>query len=168
MQNQPSRSILAFERGARTLSAVLIPERSGLDRIPILGRGDGWSREDVEPDARDSRSDESDGAGRGVRKIDDAVFDEGPSVSNADVDRFVVGEIHHAHPSPEGQRAMRGSEAFHIVDLTIRGGAPVIWMPVPAGEARFAVSDFSGHTRCRGWRRKMRGAGMLLRAACQR
>ena len=166
MENQPGGSILAFERGAHSLGAALIQERAGLDCIPILGGGGGGGREDDEPDARDSWSDESDGAGGGVRKIDDAVFDEGPAVGNADVDRFVVGEIHHAHPSTEGQRAMRGSEAFHVVDFAVRGGAAVIRMPVPARETGFAVSDFtSDHV----WRRRRGGgAGVLLRATSQR
>jgi len=165
MENQPRRSILAFERGAHTLGAVLIPKGAGLDRIPILGGGGGGRREDVEPDPRDPRSDESDGDGGSVRKIDDAVFDEGSAVGDADVDRFVVGQIHHAHPSTEGQSAMRGSEAFHVVDFAVRGGASVIRMTVPTGEAGFAVSDFSSD----GARRRRRGGvGMLLRATCQR
>ena len=141
MENQPGGSILAFERGAHLLGAVLILERAGLDGIPILGGCGGGDREDVEADARHSRSDESDGAGGGVRNIDDAVLDEGPAVGNADIHRFVVGEIHHAHPGTERQRAMRGGEAFHIVDFAVGGGAAVIRMPVPAGESGFAGVD---------------------------
>jgi hypothetical protein len=141
MENQPRGSILAFERGAHMLGAVLILERADLDGIPILGGCGGGNREDVEADARHSRSDESDSAGGGVRNIDDAVFDERPAVGNADIDRFVVAEIHHAHPGTERQRAMRGSETFHVVDFAIGGGAAVIRMPVPASESGFAGAD---------------------------
>ena len=90
-------------------------------------------------------------------------FDEGTAVDDADVDGFVVGEIDDAHPGSEGQRAVRGGELFHVVDLAVGGGAAVIRMAVPAGESGFAVWI----SRCvRGSRRG--GGVMLLRATGER
>ena len=132
-----------LERSAKTFGAITIEERSGLDAVPALG-GSGGNRKYVEADLGDTGADERDGNGRGMRKIDDAVVNEGSAVGDADVDRFVVREIDDAHPGSERQRAVRGSEGFHVVDLAVGGGASVIRMSIPTGESGFAVLDFSG------------------------
>src|SRR5271165_3367279 len=57
---------------------------------------------------------------------------------------------------------MRGGEAFHVVDLAVRGRAPVIGMSVPTCDSGFAVVNFSGDVR---GRRSLGAAVLLVRAA---
>ena len=145
---------VTLERCEQSFGAIAIEERAGLHGVPILSGHDGGDRKNVEADARDAGPDECDGFGRCMREIDDAVLDEGATVGDTDFDGFVVAEIDHAHPGPEGQGTVRGGELFHIVDFAVGGGAAVIGMSVPAGEPGFAVSDFSsidaGRSGCGG------------------
>ncbi len=156
---------LAFKRGAEALGSIGIEERAGLNRIPVFGRANRGNREDIEPDLSDAGSDQGDGDGGGVRKIDDPVFDEGTAIDDSHVDGLIVGEVDDSHPGSERKSAMRGSHSLHIVDLAIGGGAAVIRMTVPTSESGFAIADFRGR---RAWRSGVDSGVMLLSARGER
>ena len=158
--HQMRRTELALERCAKALGAIAIEECAGLHGVPVVGRGSRGDRENVEPDASHAGSDERDRDGRGMRQIDHAILDEGTAIDDADVDGFVVAEVDDADPGSEGQGAMRGGEFFHVVDLAVGGGTPVIGMTVPTGESNFTIVNT--------WWSGCGGSVMLLRAGGQR
>ena len=81
-------------------------------------------------------TDQLEGAGRGVREVDDAAVDEGAAIGDADVHSLLIVEIYYMHPGIEGQSAMGGGHLLHVVDFAIGGDAAVVRMTVPAGDSR--------------------------------
>ncbi len=108
-----------------------------------------------------ARADHVNGAGRGMREIDDAPIDERASVRNTNIHRLGVREIRHVDPGLEGQGPVGGRELLHIVNLAIRGRPAMIGMAVPARQAVFRVPDSGGD----GARRSRQSRVLLMGAA---
>ena len=62
---------------------------------------------------------------------------------------------------------MRGGHLLHVVDFAIGGGAAVIRVPVPTGDALFGVARLDDYRRARRSRRPDAGA-LLVPAPGQR
>src|SRR5258708_40249098 len=83
-----------------------------------------------------------------MREVDDPSADEWTAVDDPHLHRFLIGQIRDPHPGSERKRSMSGSEFLHVVDLAVRGGAPVIRMAVPTGHSRVAGMEVRS-----GWKR---------------
>src|SRR5258708_34534047 len=82
-----------------------------------------------------------------MRKVDDPSADEWTAIDDPHIHRFFIGQIRDPHPSSERKRSMSRGEFLHVVDLAVRGGAPVIRMAVPTGH-----SNVTGTERRSGWK----------------
>src|SRR5438552_17079359 len=82
-----------------------------------------------------------------MRKVDDPSADEWTAIDDPHFHRFFIGQIRDPHPGSERKRSMSGGKFLHVVDLAVRGGAPMIRMSVPTGHSRFA-----GTERRSGWK----------------
>ena len=137
-KNDARGSELFLHRVAYAIGVAAILERADLNgekswsRRRLRRRGD-----DVETDLRDARSDQIDRLSGRMRKIDDASIDERSAIDDPHFDRFSVGEIRDAYPRVERQRAMRGRQFFHVVNLAVGRGPSVIGMSIPARDTGF-------------------------------
>src|SRR5262249_54153640 len=95
----------------------------------------------LDPHTSGARTDQADGARRGIGEVDGAAVDEGPAVVDAYLDGTAVGEVRHHGARPERQRRVGGGQLELIVDLTVGGAVPVKARPVPGGDAELDPVD---------------------------
>ncbi len=109
-------------------------DSKGSSRL-IGRRGD-----DRETDRANAGANESDVFGGALGEINDAAFDEGATIGDADLSAFAIGLIEDIDPGIKGKTEMSGSESTHVIDLTIGGTAAMIGFAIPTGEATFGVA----------------------------
>lgn len=123
----------------------------GADLNGEKARGGIHVAKNFQANGHDARADGFNFARGGQRKIDDAIFDEGAAVGDANRSGLTVVEIGDADHGFERKGAMGGGKFVHIVDFAIGSVAAVERVAVPGGVALFGIAG-------RGWRWRSLGA----------
>lgn len=127
--------VAALETAGCVGGAFLVGERADLNGPASANVEGGGSLENFEADPCGAGEVDVDGFGGGQRKIEDAAFDEGPAIGDAQLRGMAGLEIRNTHDGAERQGEVRGGHGIHVVDFAIRSAAIVIWRAVPARHA---------------------------------
>jgi len=133
--------MLRGELALQQLGARLRRERAYLNRELPPAKVGLRRRDYGEANLGGAGANKFDVPGGGAREIDDAAFDEGPSIGDADIGFLLRREETNAHPCLEWKRWMSGGELLHVEDLTIGCATSVIGFAIPACDAFFRGSD---------------------------
>lgn len=74
---------------------------------------------------------ESNGVGRGIRKIDDAILWDGSAIVDADEHTSAVAQVGDADPASEREGAVRAGEGIHIEVFAGRGAMSLKLETIP-------------------------------------
>jgi hypothetical protein len=97
-----------------------------------------------------------------VGEVDDSSVHKWSSIDDSNLDRLVVVQILNPNPGVERESAVGSRQFLHVVNLAIGGGAAMVRLTVPTGDAGFG---FAGPGYARPWRGRVVAGVFLVRAA---
>jgi len=120
-----------------------LPPRERWNLGRIVGRdGPPHAGQHFETHTGDSRTDQAEASGRGVRDIHDPALAKRTSIVDSNHGGAPVPQIGDADASSERKRAMRGGHAMHVEGLAARGRAAVEIRPIVRRQPLLAGGSF--------------------------